>query len=147
MVREKDIAWHAGNWDYNTAAIGIEHEGYAWTPGFYTTAMYQTSAHLAASLCQRYGVPMDRSHVIGHAEVADPNNPGQFGGAGHHTDPGPYWDWNTYMSLAQDYAHALPSPPRVGPRAGARQAQPRRRLGRGVGRAAAAVGAGESMTA
>src|SRR5215467_7652908 len=26
MVQEKDIAWHAGNWDYNTRAIGIEHE-------------------------------------------------------------------------------------------------------------------------
>ncbi len=23
MVAEKDIAWHAGNWDYNTRAIGI----------------------------------------------------------------------------------------------------------------------------
>ena len=29
MVAEQDIAWHAGNWDYNTRAIGIEHEGYA----------------------------------------------------------------------------------------------------------------------
>ena len=27
MVQEKDIAWHAGNWDYNTRAIGIEHAG------------------------------------------------------------------------------------------------------------------------
>jgi N-acetyl-anhydromuramyl-L-alanine amidase AmpD len=26
-VREHDIAWHAGNWDYNTRSIGIEHEG------------------------------------------------------------------------------------------------------------------------
>ncbi|TMC11701.1 MAG: N-acetylmuramoyl-L-alanine amidase, partial [Chloroflexi bacterium] len=26
MVHETDIAWHAGNWDYNTRAIGIEHE-------------------------------------------------------------------------------------------------------------------------
>ncbi len=27
-VRERDIAWHAGNWDYNTRSIGIEHEGW-----------------------------------------------------------------------------------------------------------------------
>ncbi|HMC69708.1 MAG TPA: peptidoglycan recognition family protein, partial [Mycobacteriales bacterium] len=44
MVREHDIAWHAGNWDYNTRAIGIEHEGFAWTPGLYTTAEYDASA-------------------------------------------------------------------------------------------------------
>jgi N-acetyl-anhydromuramyl-L-alanine amidase AmpD len=27
-VREKDIAWHSGNWLYNQTSIGIEHEGY-----------------------------------------------------------------------------------------------------------------------
>ena len=115
MVAEKDIAWHAGNWDYNTRAIGIEHEGYAWTCCYYTTAMYDASAKLAASICSRWGVPMDRTHVIGHNEVPDPNNPGLFGGTDHHTDPGPYWDWTYYMSLAQSYANALPSPPRMMP--------------------------------
>ena len=115
MVREHDIAWHAGNWDYNTRSIGIEHEGFAYTPGWYTTAMYQASAHIAASICSRYGVPMDRNHVIGHYQVPDPNNPGQFGGAGHHTDPGPYFDWTTYMSLASSYASTLPSPPVLAP--------------------------------
>jgi len=79
MVPEKDIAWHAGNWDYNTRAIGIEHEGYADTPGSYTRAEYQASAHLAASICSRWGVPMDRNHVIGHDQVPDPNDPGLFG--------------------------------------------------------------------
>jgi len=54
MVREHDIAWHAGNWDYNTRAIGIEHEGFAWTPGLYTTAEYDASARIAASICSRY---------------------------------------------------------------------------------------------
>jgi N-acetylmuramoyl-L-alanine amidase len=115
MVAEKDIAWHAGNWDYNTRAIGIEHEGYAWTPGTYTAAEYQASAQLAASICSRWGVPMDRQHVIGHDEVPDPNDPGKFGGYGHRTDPGPYWNWSLYMSLAQSYANALPSPPRLMP--------------------------------
>ena len=37
-------------------------------------------------------VPMDRTHVIGHSEVPDPNNPGLYGGSDHHTDPGPNWD-------------------------------------------------------
>jgi hypothetical protein len=114
MVLEKDIAWHAGNWDYNTRAIGIEHEGFAYAqPTWYTTAQYQASAHLAASICERWGVPMDRTHVIGHYQVPDPNNPGLYGGSDHHTDPGPYWDWNQYMSDAQTYANALPSPPHM----------------------------------
>jgi hypothetical protein len=117
MVAEHDIAWHAGNWDYNTRAIGIEHEGYAYAqPTWYTPAMYNQSAYLAASICSRWGVPMDRQHVIGHSEVPDPNNPGLFGGADHHTDPGPYWDWTLYMSQAQHYAAiSFPSPPHMGP--------------------------------
>jgi hypothetical protein len=113
MVQEKDIAWHAGNWDYNTRSIGIEHAGYAWTPGTFTDAEYQASAHLAASICERWGVPMDRQHVIGHNEVPDPNNPGLYGGSSHHTDPGPYWNWSYYMSLAAGYANALPSRPHM----------------------------------
>jgi len=115
MVREKDIAWHAGNWDYNTRSIGIEHAGFAWTPGLYTTAEYNASAAISASICSRYGVPMDRMHVIGHNEVPDPNNPGLFGGTDHHTDPGPYWDWSYYLAQAQADANALPSPPHIMP--------------------------------
>ena len=113
MVAEHDIAWHAGNWDYNTRAIGIEHEGYATGTNWYTPAMYDASARLSASICSRWGVPMDRTHVIGHYEVPDPNNPGQFGGAGHHTDPGTNWNWPYYMTLAQQYASKLPSPPHL----------------------------------
>ena len=52
MVREHDIAWHAGNWDYNTRAIGIEHAGFA-SQNLYTTAEYNASAALAASICSR----------------------------------------------------------------------------------------------
>ena len=115
MVREHDIAWHAGNWDYNTRAIGIEHEGFAWTPGLYTTAEYDASARIAASICSRWGVPLDRTHVIGHNEVPDPNNPGLYGGVDHHSDPGPYWNWAYYMQQAQSDAATLPSPPRLMP--------------------------------
>jgi hypothetical protein len=113
MVNEEDIAWHAGNWDYNTRSIGIEHEGYAYTPGVYTLAEYRGSAHIAASICSRWGVPMDRSHVIGHYQVPDPNHPGLYGGSDHHTDPGPYWNWSYYMWKAQAYAALLPSPPHM----------------------------------
>ncbi len=115
MVAEKDVAWHAGNWDYNTRAIGIEHEGYAWSCCYYTDAMYDASARLAASICSRWGVPMNRQNVIGHDEVPDPDNPGLFGGTDHHTDPGPYWDWTDYINRAAYYASLLPSPPHLMP--------------------------------
>ncbi|WP_330242026.1 N-acetylmuramoyl-L-alanine amidase [Streptomyces sp. NBC_00525] len=88
-VREKDIAWHAGNWDYNTRSIGIEHEGWVDEPAYFTTPMYEKSALLTASICDRYGIPKDRAHILGHAEV-----PGA-----DHTDPGPNWDWVRYIRL------------------------------------------------
>jgi hypothetical protein len=91
MVREKDIAWHAGNWTYNTQSIGIEHEGFVDNPAWFTDAMYRASAKLTRTLADRYGIPKDRSHIIGHVEV-----PGAT-----HTDPGPNWNWTYYMQLVQ----------------------------------------------
>ncbi|BAD40053.1 N-acetylmuramoyl-L-alanine amidase [Symbiobacterium thermophilum] len=89
MVREKDIAWHAGNWTYNTQSIGIEHEGWVSSCTWFTDAMYRASAALTRNIAQKYGIPMTRSYIIGHNEV-----PGAT-----HTDPGSCWDWNYYMSL------------------------------------------------
>jgi N-acetyl-anhydromuramyl-L-alanine amidase AmpD len=104
MVKEANTAWHAGNWSINTQSIGIEHEGYAAQPDkWYTDAMYRQSARLTAAICHRYDIPVDRQHIFGHAEVPDPNNPGQFGGSGHHTDPGTGWDWDNYMALVKSY--------------------------------------------
>ncbi|WP_328694720.1 N-acetylmuramoyl-L-alanine amidase [Streptomyces sp. NBC_00342] len=88
-VREQNIAWHAGNWDYNTRSIGIEHEGYVDQPEYFTDAMYEKSALLTASVCDRYGIPKDRAHILGHVQV-----PGT-----DHTDPGPNWDWVRYIRL------------------------------------------------
>ena len=117
LVREKDIAWHAGNWLYNQTSIGIEHEGFVSDSSWFTKAMYRSSAQLAAYLCNKYGIPKDRSHVIGHNEVPDPYNPGQYGGAGHHTDPGGYWDWTRYMGYVEYYAGTtVPPPPPPKPR-------------------------------
>ncbi|GGZ87482.1 N-acetylmuramoyl-L-alanine amidase [Streptomyces echinoruber] len=88
-VREADIAWHAGNWDYNTRSIGIEHEGWVDQPACFTNALYEQSARLTAAVCAKYGIPKDRAHIIGHYEV-----PGT-----DHTDPGPDWDWVRYIRL------------------------------------------------
>ncbi len=90
MVWEEDVAWHAGNWSYNEASVGIEHEGYVDAPStWYTDAMYSASAALVADIASRQGVSVDRSHIIAHSEV-----PGAT-----HTDPGDGWDWDYYMSL------------------------------------------------
>lgn len=91
FVREWDIAWHAGNWDYNTRSIGIEHEGWVDEPAWFTDVMYRRSARLTAAICIRYGIPRTREHIIGHDEV-----PGAT-----HTDPGPNWDWARYMRLVR----------------------------------------------
>ncbi|MFF5370548.1 N-acetylmuramoyl-L-alanine amidase [Streptomyces sp. NPDC013187] len=90
-VRESDIAWHAGNWDYNTRSIGIEHEGWVSRPGYFTDVMYERSARLTAAICRRYGIPRNREHIIGHHEV-----PGS-----DHTDPGRHWDWKRYLRLVK----------------------------------------------
>ncbi|MFI6289195.1 N-acetylmuramoyl-L-alanine amidase [Streptomyces sp. NPDC051018] len=88
-VRERNIGWHAGNWDYNTRSIGIEHEGWIDRPAYFTGALYEKSAALTAAICDRYAIPRDRAHIIGHQEV-----PGST-----HADPGPHWDWERYLRL------------------------------------------------
>lgn len=88
MLRNKDIGWHAGNWTYNQQSIGLEHEGFVDNPAWFTDAMYRSSAALTAHVCNVYGIPKTRSRIIGHNEV-----PGAT-----HTDPGPHWNWSTYMS-------------------------------------------------
>ncbi|MFI0714242.1 N-acetylmuramoyl-L-alanine amidase [Streptomyces inhibens] len=95
MVRELDVAFHAGNRGYNERSVGIEHEGFVDRPESFTDAMYASSARLTAGICRRYGFPADREHIVGHAEV-----PGT-----DHTDPGPHWDWERYLRLVSAELH------------------------------------------
>ncbi|MER7048511.1 N-acetylmuramoyl-L-alanine amidase [Streptomyces jumonjinensis] len=93
----KDVAWHSGNWFVNAKSIGLEHEGFLAAPdAWYTEAMYRSSARLVRYLAKRYGIPLDRRHVLGHDNV-----PGTTATTirGMHTDPGPYWDWAHYFTL------------------------------------------------
>lgn len=91
MIRELDVAFHSGNRSYNERSIGIEHEGFVDRPADLTDAMYSSSAQLTARICARYDIPVDREHIVGHVEV-----PGT-----DHTDPGPHWDWNRYLTLVR----------------------------------------------
>ncbi|WP_175411487.1 N-acetylmuramoyl-L-alanine amidase [Streptomyces sp. TRM64462] len=100
MIRELDVAFHAGNRGMNERSIGIEHEGFVDRPQDFTAAMYESSARLAADICARYGIPVDREHLIGHVEVEGTD----------HTDPGPHWDWDRYIKLVREAA-AKPATP------------------------------------
>jgi N-acetyl-anhydromuramyl-L-alanine amidase AmpD len=111
QVPTADTAWHAANWDLNSQSISIEHEGFAEL--IFPDALYRSSAALARFITDRFGIPKDRQHVIGHYEVPDPTHRGWYGGYGHHSDPcdawageptwhnvsACRWDWERYMAL------------------------------------------------
>lgn len=81
FVREEDTAWHAGRVFEPTArlvkerpglnpnkySIGVEHEGTGTTP--MTDAQRNASLALLADICQRWAIPIDRTHIVGHREV------------------------------------------------------------------------------
>jgi N-acetyl-anhydromuramyl-L-alanine amidase AmpD len=73
-VAEKDTAWHSGNWDVNLESIGIEHEATPDKPA--TENVYKKSAELIKTICEKYSIPIDREHIIGHNEVKATACPG-----------------------------------------------------------------------
>lgn len=96
MVRDGDIAWHAGSANHDS--IGIEHVARPRgtlrrnDPGLFPTqAQYCSSADLVRWLCRTYNIPLDRVHILGHSE-ADPHTT-------HTGCPNAVWDWNRYMNL------------------------------------------------
>ncbi|MGH3729494.1 MAG: N-acetylmuramoyl-L-alanine amidase [Micromonosporaceae bacterium] len=95
-VPTRDVAWHAGNWYVNMHSIGLEHEGFAAQGTWYTEAMYRTSAKLVRYLADKYDVPLDRAHIIGHDNVPG-ITPARV--PAMHWDTGPYWDWAHYFDL------------------------------------------------
>jgi len=99
LVNTRHVAWHAGNKSVNMHSVGVEHEGYAFPtdrPTWYSEQLYQSSAELVKYLAARFGVPLDRQHIIGHDDVPGPV---QANVAGMHWDPGTFWDWSHYMDL------------------------------------------------
>lgn len=89
MVAESDTAYHARN--ANPWSIGIEHEFAPRWGIYHTDAQYRASAQLVCAIARRYGIPIDRNHIVGHRELPDAN----------HADPGPSWNWSYYMSLVR----------------------------------------------
>lgn len=73
-VRESDTAWHSGKWLTNLQSIGIEHSA---QPGRNASdATYRSSGQLVAEICKRWGIPLDRAHIIKHSEVIPTQCPG-----------------------------------------------------------------------
>jgi autotransporter-associated beta strand protein len=104
-VRESNYAWHAVCW--NRYMFGTEHEGFVSNPAWFTEAMYQASAGLHRHLCDTYGIPKDRNHIVGHGEWQNSawttwmaaHYPSISTTCNSHTDPGIFWDWSHYMAL------------------------------------------------
>lgn len=100
MVEHANVAWHASS--ANGDSIGIEH--CANTRGLNPTpAQYSGSASLVRWLCDTYGIPVDREHVLGHSE-ADPRTT-------HTGCPNAVWDWSTFMNLVQSASNTVSPAP------------------------------------
>lgn len=105
VVREKDIAYHAGNYWYNQHSIGIEHAGmdatgYRW----YSAGEYLASAKLTAYLLKKYKLPLNHEQIVSHGTIPSPsatNLP-------NHVDPGPYWLWDYYLKLIHEQGVSYP---------------------------------------
>jgi hypothetical protein len=116
QVEEQYWAWHAVC--LNRYSFGIEHEGFVSNPAWWSPEMYLASGKLVKYLCDKYSIPKDRNHIIGHNEylnstwmdwVASNGYPSDFGTCNSHTDPGINWDWGFLMQIVTDDA----TPPRV----------------------------------
>jgi hypothetical protein len=106
VIRERDIAYQAGNLWYNWHSIGIEHAGYDKT-GYlwYNATEYLASAKLVAYLLRKYNIPLDHDHIVSHGTVPSPAlNLGP-----NHVDPGPFWLWTYYLRLIEMQGIDLPA--------------------------------------
>lgn len=97
MVREANIAFHAGSPPFNRDSIGIEHADLCNRPHAYTTQLYERSAELIRDIAHRNGFNIQVYRI-------DTNNLADATVVGHSdvdasSDPGPYWDWEYFWRL------------------------------------------------
>lgn len=119
-IRDTDTAWHCLS--CNPYTIGIEHAGRAsqteaqWLDP-YGAAMLERSARLVAFLCEKYDIPVirptpeqiRRDHVSGGARgIWGHADATRAGLGGDHTDPGPGFPWDWYLSRVRDLATGAP---------------------------------------
>jgi N-acetyl-anhydromuramyl-L-alanine amidase AmpD len=113
-VYDHDTAWHCVN--ANANGIGLEHAGYAkqnaddWMSD-YNKDMLDNSAQLAAYLCKKFGIPVQKAVFAGE------NDPSvvEKGFCGHaevplhgaHWDPGTSFPWDYYLGLVNKYMEPI----------------------------------------
>jgi len=85
FVDETNAAWTNGQVNFpswkllkpninpNLYTISIEHEGFPGEP--WTEAMFQADVWLIHQILQRWQIPADRDHLIGHYEIDSINRP------------------------------------------------------------------------
>lgn len=120
-VEWSDQAYHAGHGPTNRVSIGVEHSGYAhqtraeWLDP-YGIAMLDRSARLYAEVgWGKYRIPPRRvtgaalraavagagpGGICGHGDIT-----AAFSISGGHTDPGPQFPWDHYLTLCLDYSN------------------------------------------
>lgn len=98
LVADENTAWHAGavnkpNWSLydgsnpNRYTIGIEHECLLGEE--ITEAQYQATLWLQMQLVQKYSIPIDNNHIIGHYRINSVNRP---------NCPGPKFPWDRLLA-------------------------------------------------
>lgn len=104
LVSNSDRAWHATY--YNNRSIGIECAGFAGQASTWTQGILPALYDLVAWLCYTYNVqavqpagqaasqssPYTGTGLVGHYQIQPWNR----------TDPGAYFDWNTFVSEVQN---------------------------------------------
>jgi hypothetical protein len=102
MIAEADAAWTAGNRDYNERGINIEFERFA--KDEWTRSEINNAIATVAPILKRNNIPpvylgkdsTGKRGIIGHQDT--PDGSGGFGGSTHHTDPGPKFPWDTFIT-------------------------------------------------
>nr|WP_083453947.1 N-acetylmuramoyl-L-alanine amidase [Syntrophomonas palmitatica] len=109
MVKDEDTAWHAGivnkpDWTLydgsnpNYYTVGIEHEALGGQA--LTEAQYQASLWLHRHIIEKYNIPADRDHIIGHYRIDSVNR---------QHDPGPGFSWERLFKDLADPASQYPA--------------------------------------
>lgn len=121
MVPITLVAWCCANGDVDAVAINVELEGQEDEPT--TEHQYRVMAAYFR-WCEGQGMRVPREFVaydnrpgiIGHKHVADPDDPGLWGGRNNHVDPGPLFDWQHFIAAINSTGGAVePVPPAVDP--------------------------------
>ncbi len=115
MVRDEDFAWAQGVWSkdrveprpawwrdeyvsYNTCMLSIEIEGYAHKIGetfLVGSRQFETVAAWSAFVCEKYGIPIDRTHHVGHSELSRQKG-----------DPGRDFPWEALLDRVRELSQS-----------------------------------------